>query len=64
VSQIVFLTVLGQFLFLVFDKDSVGSLELVNLKIESMDHTLQFGDISLSLVDLDGSFFGLFGSLI
>jgi hypothetical protein len=58
------LTILGQFLFLVFNKDSVGSLELVDLKIESMDHTLQFGDISLGLVDLDGSFFSLFGSLV
>jgi len=63
-SQVVLLTVFGQLLLLLFNKKGVGSLEVVDLQIKSMDHALQLCDIGLGLMDLDCGLLSLLGSLI
>lgn len=64
VCQVVFLTVLGQFLFLFFNKKCVSSFKGVDLEIESVDHALELGDVSLGCVDLDSGLLSLFGALV
>jgi len=53
VGPVVLLTIFGKLLLLVFNESGIGSLKLINLQIESMDHALELCDISLGLMDLD-----------
>lgn len=61
-SSVVLITVSLKFHFLVLDQCCVRSLEGIDLNIKSMNHALQLGDISLSSINLSGSFLNLLGS--
>ena len=56
--------ILGQLLLLVLNEHRIRFLKIVDFKIQSVYHTLEFGDVGLSLMDPDRGFFDGLGSRI
>lgn len=51
VGTVIFITILLELDFLLFNQSSVGCLVLINFDVESMNHGLQLGNIGLSSKD-------------
>lgn len=64
VSFVVFMTLRLQFHLLVVDQSGIYLFELANLHVETVDHALQFGNVTLSSVDLALDIVGVFSSLV
>lgn len=51
--RIIFLTILRQLLLLVLHEHGIGLLEIVDFEVQAVNHTFEFGNVCLGLVNPD-----------
>lgn len=58
-SHVVLITISCELCLLVFNEHGVGFLEVIDFKVEAMNHGLELRDVILRCVNLRSSFFNL-----